>query len=239
LCKTADSLEELGGILSKYALAGDVFMLTGDVGAGKTCFARGFIQALTGNRSLMVTSPTFLLDLSYDCIISKHRGGSNSGEQQITKIDAAVHHMDLYRVSSDQTAAGALGCVESTNSVADKAVASALGRLGIPTIFSDNITLVEWPELLFRSKHEMAPDSYVQVSITVEDHADQDSEVHHVSATNYSGYSDVDADDAELYSVNDPDTEYRRVTLNTVGARWTETAIARLKAEITQAEHQL
>lgn len=37
-----------------------------DLGTGKTCFARGFIRARIGNPDLAVTSPTYLLDNTYE-----------------------------------------------------------------------------------------------------------------------------------------------------------------------------
>ena len=37
-----------------------------DLGTGKTCFARGFIRARIGDPDLAVTSPTYLLDNTYE-----------------------------------------------------------------------------------------------------------------------------------------------------------------------------
>lgn len=56
-------------------------MLKGDLGSGKTCFARGFIRALLQDESLFVTSPSYLLDNTY-----------------VTSEDVIIHHMDLYRL---------------------------------------------------------------------------------------------------------------------------------------------
>jgi hypothetical protein len=58
-------LERLGAGVAKIARRGDVFLLRGVVGAGKTCFARGFIRGITGDPTLAVTSPTYLLDNVY------------------------------------------------------------------------------------------------------------------------------------------------------------------------------
>lgn len=37
-----------------------------DLGTGKTCFARGFVRARVGDPGLAVTSPSYLLDNTYD-----------------------------------------------------------------------------------------------------------------------------------------------------------------------------
>lgn len=46
--------------------AGDLVTLTGELGAGKTAFARGLIRGLTGDPALEVPSPTFTLLQTYD-----------------------------------------------------------------------------------------------------------------------------------------------------------------------------
>ncbi len=55
--------------------------LSGDLGAGKTTFVQGFVKALSPERDLYVTSPTFAIVQSYDC-------------------SPPVTHMDLYRLGS-------------------------------------------------------------------------------------------------------------------------------------------
>ena len=61
------------------AKAGDVFLLEGPLGAGKSVFARGFIRALCGENTY-VPSPTFTLVQTYDA------------------RDTAIWHFDLYRL---------------------------------------------------------------------------------------------------------------------------------------------
>ncbi|MBX3572237.1 MAG: tRNA (adenosine(37)-N6)-threonylcarbamoyltransferase complex ATPase subunit type 1 TsaE [Mesorhizobium sp.] len=71
----------LGADLAAVARVGDVFALSGDLGAGKTTLARGFVRALAGDPALDVPSPTFTLVQSYPGRI-------------------AIHHFDLYRLAA-------------------------------------------------------------------------------------------------------------------------------------------
>lgn len=72
--------EALGRLLGKSAADGDVFCLTGDLGAGKTLLSRGVAEAL-GVAGEDVTSPTFALMNVY----------------QGTELE--VRHFDLYRLN--------------------------------------------------------------------------------------------------------------------------------------------
>jgi tRNA threonylcarbamoyladenosine biosynthesis protein TsaE len=65
--------------IAGVAKAGDVIALAGDLGVGKTAFARAFVDALTGERE-EVPSPTFTLVQTYE---------SKAG---------AIWHFDLYRL---------------------------------------------------------------------------------------------------------------------------------------------
>mmetsp|Transcript_34539 Transcript_34539/g.63751 ORF Transcript_34539/g.63751 Transcript_34539/m.63751 type:complete len:297 (+) Transcript_34539:91-981(+) len=83
---TPEDMEDIGGLLSIDSTKGDVILLDGDLGAGKTCFSRGFIRGRTGSEDERVTSPTYLLSNTY--VVD---GGC-------TKI----YHMDLYRLSGSK-----------------------------------------------------------------------------------------------------------------------------------------
>ena len=75
--------EALGKLLGRHAADGDVFCLTGDLGAGKTLLSRGVAEAL-GVSSEDVTSPTF-------AIMNVYQG---------TELE--VRHFDLYRLADPE-----------------------------------------------------------------------------------------------------------------------------------------
>ncbi len=75
-----DQTAALGAHVAGRLRAGDVLLLSGDLGAGKSVFARGVIRALAGDPDLVVPSPTYTLVQSYET----PRG--------------TVWHFDLYRV---------------------------------------------------------------------------------------------------------------------------------------------
>lgn len=87
---TPEDMEDVGGLLSVNSNKGDVILLDGDLGAGKTCFSRGFIRARTGRVDERVTSPTYLLSNTYF---------TNDTEEEEGAIN--IYHMDLYRLSDD------------------------------------------------------------------------------------------------------------------------------------------
>ena len=53
----------MGRILGAHASAGDVFLLTGELGAGKTCLTQGILWGLGGEE--YAHSPTFVLICEY------------------------------------------------------------------------------------------------------------------------------------------------------------------------------
>ena len=75
----ADATARLGQWFATRLQAGDCLLLEGQIGAGKSHFARAFIQARLG-RAEDVPSPTFTLVQSY-------------------QADVEIWHADLYRLS--------------------------------------------------------------------------------------------------------------------------------------------
>jgi tRNA A37 threonylcarbamoyladenosine biosynthesis protein TsaE len=68
---TAEDMEDFGAVLSTLLMPegtwpyGSVIFLDGDLGAGKTALARGFVRASIGDPLVRVTSPTYLLSNAY------------------------------------------------------------------------------------------------------------------------------------------------------------------------------
>lgn len=78
--ETADFARDLALILH----AGDVLFLEGDLGMGKSVFARALIRELTVEPDLEVPSPTFTLVQTYDT------------------IKGPLWHFDLYRIKAPE-----------------------------------------------------------------------------------------------------------------------------------------
>ena len=78
--RSPEQTEALAAQLAELSGPGDLLLLTGGIGAGKTVFARGFARALGVTEP--VTSPTFVLHSIY-----------GSGR-------VAMNHFDLYRLEA-------------------------------------------------------------------------------------------------------------------------------------------
>ncbi len=78
--ETPEEMQSLGESIAGIANGGDVLILTGELGAGKTTFAQGVARGLGITEP--VTSPTFVMSKSYP--------SSSLG----------LLHLDVYRVSA-------------------------------------------------------------------------------------------------------------------------------------------
>ena len=83
----------IAAALAAEVRAGDLVVLAGEMGSGKTAFAQGFGAALGVAEHM--TSPTFTLVHSYP--VSRP---DNSGPSRLT-----LHHADLYRLSTQHEVA--------------------------------------------------------------------------------------------------------------------------------------
>ncbi|MDQ6846084.1 MAG: tRNA (adenosine(37)-N6)-threonylcarbamoyltransferase complex ATPase subunit type 1 TsaE [Candidatus Dormibacteraeota bacterium] len=77
--ESPEETERLGAALGTVLRPGDVLVLEGPLGAGKTCLVRGLVDGAGGDRGA-VRSPTFVLH-------QPHRAAG-----------LTVHHIDLYRL---------------------------------------------------------------------------------------------------------------------------------------------
>lgn len=104
--------------LGSLLVGGEVLLLEGPMGAGKTTFTRALAEGMGVLRPERVTSPTFAL-----CLVHPGR--------------PALVHLDLYRLEQDPDALdpGGLG-----------AAAESLGLESDELIAPDRVVVVEWPD---------------------------------------------------------------------------------------------
>eukprot|EP00186_Timspurckia_oligopyrenoides_P004500 CAMPEP_0182444056 /NCGR_PEP_ID=MMETSP1172-20130603/2624_1 /TAXON_ID=708627 /ORGANISM="Timspurckia oligopyrenoides, Strain CCMP3278" /LENGTH=212 /DNA_ID=CAMNT_0024639515 /DNA_START=121 /DNA_END=759 /DNA_ORIENTATION=+ len=89
LVETEEALHSLAGKLARRIQTGDCLLLKGEMGVGKSSFARGYIRQALLDPVLQVTSPTFLLDNVY-C-------------RDTDELPVEIHHMDLWRLSDAES----------------------------------------------------------------------------------------------------------------------------------------
>ncbi len=77
ITKNSEETAKLAKKIAKKGKKGDVLLLFGDLGAGKTVFSKGFVSAFSGAQ---VTSPTFTIVNTYEGKIP-------------------IFHFDLYRIN--------------------------------------------------------------------------------------------------------------------------------------------
>ena len=155
---TTEDMEDIGGLLSVNSTKGDILLLDGDLGAGKTCFSRGFIRyakticlvvlvivnilsnqhiytyrGRTGLKNERVTSPTYLLSNTYPV------------DRGTTKI----YHMDLYRLSGEED----------------------LAPLSLEHVFANGISLIEWSSRLIE-KPPLRLDIMLSIDSTIQNNDD-------------------------------------------------------------------
>lgn len=104
VCRSLDETLALAGQLGAVLRPGLRVGLTGDLGAGKTTFVRGAVAGMPGGGRERVSSPTWSILQSY-------------------RTEPAVHHLDLYRLTTMDELEG-------------------VGYLDLP----EGVVLVEWPE---------------------------------------------------------------------------------------------
>ena len=104
-------LEKISNKIKKKLTPGDVIFLYGEIGVGKTTFARFLINSFENEKKLKkseVLSPTFNIVFEYEI------------------KEFTIKHFDLYRLKNDND----------------------IKNIGLFENSEQNITLIEWPELI-------------------------------------------------------------------------------------------
>lgn len=128
--RSAEETRAAGRDLARGLTAGDVVLLEGPLGSGKTTFVQGIAEGL-GARAL-ATSPSFVIVNEYGLGRRKEAAGVPS--------PSALRHIDLYRLP-----------LPRAESRGDPTV--DLDRIGLPELLNDPeaITVVEWADRLPRT----------------------------------------------------------------------------------------
>ena len=104
--------EALATGVARRAMAGDILLLSGPLGAGKSAFARAFIRARAGDPALDVPSPSFTLVQTYDFTVP-------------------VSHFDLWRLQ-DEASVAELGFEAASEGIVLVEWPERLGSLAPP-----------------------------------------------------------------------------------------------------------
>jgi tRNA threonylcarbamoyladenosine biosynthesis protein TsaE len=115
-----DATAALGRRLATMLRPGDLVLLYGDLGAGKTALARAIIRTLVGDEKLDVPSPSFALVQPYEA----------NGQQ--------ILHADLYRIR-DEREVDELGLFDRADAIvlvewperSDEVVGRATARIAL------------------------------------------------------------------------------------------------------------
>ncbi|BDR52982.1 tRNA (adenosine(37)-N6)-threonylcarbamoyltransferase complex ATPase subunit type 1 TsaE [Bombiscardovia nodaiensis] len=121
---SAEQMKDLGSVLARYVRGGDVLVLSGPLGAGKTTFAQGFGRGL--HIAEPIVSPTFT--------IARELEGRNANGQHIRLI-----HVDAYRLGSMDYEPGQAAADELLDQLESLGLDEELEDPG-----EDSVVLMEW-----------------------------------------------------------------------------------------------
>ncbi|GAA6123265.1 tRNA (adenosine(37)-N6)-threonylcarbamoyltransferase complex ATPase subunit type 1 TsaE [Bifidobacterium psychraerophilum] len=121
---TADAMRDVGRAIARYVHGGDVLLLAGPLGAGKTTFAQGFGAGLGVEGPIV--SPTFTIARE---LSGRFEDGS----------PAHLVHVDAYRLGSTQFAPGE----DVTSRLLDELESLGLDE-ELESPGADTLVLMEW-----------------------------------------------------------------------------------------------
>ena len=114
LTHSAEETFKLASRTGEQLKGGEVFLLTGDLGAGKTVFAKGLAAGL-GIDSADVTSPTFTL-------VNVHEGRLRFYHVDLYRLDAGAHQgLGLEEIFEEENCVTVIEWAERLSSVPDRA----------------------------------------------------------------------------------------------------------------------
>ncbi len=122
ITKSAEETQKIARELAATMQDGEILLLFGNLGAGKTTFMQGFAKGLGITQRII--SPTFIIAREYEVRSMKHELTCLAARRGIKNL----FHLDLYRITSEHDLEG----------------------LGIEEILNDKeaIVAIEWPEKL-------------------------------------------------------------------------------------------
>jgi tRNA threonylcarbamoyladenosine biosynthesis protein TsaE len=114
ITNSAEETFELAKQIGEQLKGGEVFLLQGDLGAGKTVFAKGLAAGL-GIDPPEVTSPTFTL-------VNSHEGRMRFFHIDLYRLDAGAHQgLGLEEIFDDETAVTVIEWAERLDLVPTRA----------------------------------------------------------------------------------------------------------------------
>ena|GEM_PF-88282 len=118
--------------MAQNAKPGGIICLSGDLGSGKTVFAKGFAAGLGIGRE--VVSPTFTILIEYPIGTGIHAVSGGEGARNTAVQRLPMYHFDAYRLGERPD---------------DPAAAAAFEDIGGDEyLFGDGVCLIEWAEII-------------------------------------------------------------------------------------------
>jgi tRNA threonylcarbamoyladenosine biosynthesis protein TsaE len=99
---SASQTQRLGVRLGELMRGGELILLNGQLGTGKTTFTQGLAQGL--GITDVISSPTFTLLKEYagQPIAPSKQAGNSGNARNVREVGPALYHFDLYRLENPE-----------------------------------------------------------------------------------------------------------------------------------------